>query len=582
MPKATFKKFISLSAREKLSILFAQPIIIALMPRTFFRLYKNVLKKNDDSATGFSPLTSVILTYYMRIAELVKRYGSRGYFSETALGFSAKERFWLNPISLVAFNELKIRKFCILSACVFIFSISLVGIIEQNAWTILILFFMIPSSLFLLPFFRVVKPELLSWAFFPLAFYFFLKDYYVLSALVMLLISFLNFTVSLFAIESVLVFSVLSFNLGFGAITVFPAGLNLLISFVPFATSPFVKGLLEVLGGKKSKSRKEKFLGIRPNDLMLGFFYFLFALTFISDTAYFLFLFSALILFYINQALFRFADNHSFFRLFLILSTIFVIIGFNAYSFTAYLLLIYISSVGLFESIEDIIKEYPHLKQYSVEEAGLTAERFFSKVQNQARIAFEVENTEKDLAGFRGVFTHFEYILCKREIGLLPGEYLRLTQLDYYMKEYTKLNAKSSEETVKQKLEELGAEYVLVYSEEFAGVLKKWGYQKLAEISKEDLEKNYPGLELPGKGLYLFKSPFRNSFIVPEAPLIRRPNLIKFKAEAGNGYIVKYNYHPAWKAFLNKKRIKISRAQGGLSYIYIKAQEQGEVELIFS
>ena len=42
------------------------------------------------------------------------------------------------------------------------------------------------------------------------------------------------------------------------------------------------------------------------------------------------------------------------------------------------------------------------------------------------------------------------------------------------------------------------------------------------------------------------------SFIMLEAPLIRKPNLIKFKAEAEQKYIIKYNYHKGWKAFQNK------------------------------
>lgn len=581
MPKATFQKFIGFSLREKLSILFAQPIILFLIPRTYFRLYKDVLRgKHNDYETGFSAATAANLNYYNRIAEMVGKYSKKGYFSDTALGFSAKERFFLNPISLILFNRLKIRKFCIVTAVVLLFNILLIGAIEQNSWVFLLVFLIIPSSLFLMPFFRMAKPETFSWAFFPLAFYFFLNHYYFLSSLVVFLIAFLNFTTTLFTIASILVYSVLSINL-LGVLVVLPGGLKILIDFIPFLTSPFVKGLLEVLGGKNPKTRKEKFLAIRPNDLLIAFFYTIFSLTFFSNISFTIFLLVFLGLFFANQTLFRFADNHTFFRLFFLVSTIFLIMEFNLASFIAYILLIYISSVGLFEAVEDIIRDYPHLKPYSIEKASLAAEEFFEKVEYQARIAFETDNTEKDLAGFREILSHFEYVLFKKEVCLLPGEYLRLTQMDYFMEEYIKINSKSSEQTIKEKLEELGTEYVLAHSEDFAEKLREWGYKELSKMSYNDSKENYKGLEVPQKNLYLFKTPFRAPFIVPETPLIRKPNLIKFKAEAGKKYTIKYNYHKAFKAYQNKKEIKVLKSEGKLSYISLTAPDTGEVELVF-
>lgn len=591
-PKSSFKKFFAFSPKRKLSILFAQPIVIFLLPRTYWRIIKNVLIKNikGGEITGFSPHMAFIFTYYLRIDESVKKYGRGGYVYEDALGFSLKERFWLNSTALRIFNRLRIKKFTIMIALIFLSSVLFIGINENISFFLLVILILliVGSSLFLIPFFRLAKPEALSWAFFPLAFYTFFKGYYLSSALLGLLISLLNFTTTLFFIETIFFYSLFSANLTNGVLVLLFPLVKLLINFFPFLKRSFGKGIVEVLGGgRKVKSRSKSFLKLRPNDLYLGFFYFIFIGTFFitkAPLAYLVVLFVPLVVFFVNQMFFRFADNHTFYRLFFIIASTSLLIWFNPLTFFAYLTLLYVSSIGLLENIEDIIKHYPHLKPYSIKRANDFFENFFNKVESNSRILFEREDTEKEMAGFALILYYFEYIFLKRGIELPPMEYFRLTQTDYFMEEYVKINAKSGKEIIEEKFKELGGNYLLVYSEDFANNLKNWKYEKLGKISRKDFKKYFQGLEeeLPEKELYLFRPPFTTSLIEPEVSLKKDPNYMEFNAESRKEYVIKYNYHPNWEAYQEGKRIETYRAKGKLSYIALRVEKQGKVELKFN
>ena len=120
-------KFFSL--RNRLAILFSQPLLILLLPRTYWRLAKNVFhpQKIGSDVIGFSPHMSLILSWYLRTANCVHKYGRNGYVFEDGLGLSLKERFWLNSIALKIYGQLKIQKFTLLASLLLLSSLCLIG-----------------------------------------------------------------------------------------------------------------------------------------------------------------------------------------------------------------------------------------------------------------------------------------------------------------------------------------------------------------------------------------------------------------------------------------------------------------------
>lgn len=595
--KKFHKKF---SLKEKIIILFPQPILLLFLPRTYLRIYKNVIKLNNKSTefvTGFSSHMAITLPYYLRFGENVEKYGKRGYVYEDALGFSLKERFWFNPTALRIFNKLKIQRYTILTATILLTSIVFIGILEGVSLVKLAVLIILigGSSLFLIPFFRLIKPEILSWAFFPLAFYTFLEGYYLSSAVICLIISVLNFTTTLLIVETIALYSLFSANLVSGVLVLIVPATKLLFDSIPFfkksiaidSKNSFLSGLLEVLGGYSAKSRTDNFLKLGIQNIYLCFIYFVFVISFIVQglsLGYLIILINPLILFILNQKFCRVADTDTFYRLFFVISSVFVILHPTFLSIIAYIMLIYISPATMIEMFENTYKYYPHLRAYSIKNSEKFLKSFFSRIPDKSRIVFEAKDTETNIAGFFTVFSYFEYILSKRSIEFLPMEWLRMTQFDYFMKEYVKINSKSSKEMIEEKCRELGVDYIIVCSKDFANNLTVWGYEKIGELKWGELKERLFNLDkdIPKKNLCLFKIPFATGLISPITSLKRKPNYMEFDGKAGVEYIIKYNYHPSWNACQNGKEVKIYKAKGRLSYLSLQLKKNGKVKFRFN
>jgi len=580
------------SLENKLATFFSIPFLIFILPRTYWRLFKNVTipSKEDHYITGFSSHMALILTWYLRIADCVKKYGRHGYIYEDGLGSSLKERFWSNSFSLKIYNTLKIKKFTILTVVILLFNIILIGFLQNSPWPLIIVLILliIGSPLFLISFFRLSKPEILSWAFFPLVIYFFLNGYYLVSGLFLIFIAFLNFTTTLLTIETILLCSLVSNSFINGILISIIPLVILAIDFIPFLRGSIINGVLEALGGRRAKSRTDEFLRIRLNDLYLIFFYLIFIVTFVIKDASFIhvvLLINPLILFIIDRNIFRFADNNTFFRFFFALSTVFVLMNPHFLVFLAYIIFLYMSPLSMLEVFESIPKEYPHLKPHSIKKSKEFLEKTFSPISNQSRIVFEIKDTEKSLSGFSTLLYYFEYIFIKRGIELLPMEWLRMNQTDYLINEYVKINKESDQETIEEKLKELGAQYLIAHSSEFINKLKQWGYQNVIIIRWQDIKKtlwDFKGVLIPEKDLFIFKVPFSTSFIEPETNLTRKPNQMEFNAQANKEYIIKYNYHPSWQVWQNNKEIPVYKAKGNLSYLALSPKESGQMVLKFN
>ncbi|OIO48094.1 MAG: hypothetical protein AUJ33_00440 [Parcubacteria group bacterium CG1_02_40_25] len=583
-------KFFSL--RNRLAILFSQPLLILLLPRTYWRLAKNVFhpQKIGSDVIGFSPHMSLILSWYLRTANCVHKYGRNGYVFEDGLGLSLKERFWLNSIALKIYGQLKIQKFTLLASLLLLSSLCLIGWHEKIPTYQLIIFITLcgASSLFLIPFLRLAKPETLSWSFAPLAFYAVFTGHYYIAGIMCLIISIANFTTTLLVSICILTYAIASNNILNGIFVIFTSSLKLGYDLWPFFKNSLVKGILEILGGNKPKSRHDDFLRLRPNDLYLSFFYLLYVATLIfsqKSLAYVLVLLIPWIIYINNQNLFRFADSNTFFRLFFILTSLITLLNPTPLIFISYLMLIFLSPLCLLEVIEDVVDHYPHIKAYSIKKPKEYLKKVFSPIPSHSRIIFETHNSEKNMSGFSTLLFFFESLFLEKGTELIPMEWLRATQMNYFINEFTKINQYSNQATIKEKCQEIGANYLLVYSEKFAQQLREWNYQKTLTIKWRQLKKyfwNFDRLTIPEKNLYLFKPPFAISLIEPSTHLLKQPNLLKFEANPKTQYIIKYNYHPSWQATQGQKKITIKPSNGKLSFITLNIKKAGSVILHFN
>lgn len=580
-----------LSWENKLTVLFSQPLLMSLLPRTYWCVISNILipKRGNVHVTGFSPHMAILLTWYLRVHKCIKRYGSHGYAYEDGLGFSLKGRFWLNPLALRIYHALRLKNFVLFTTLVLFAGLAFIGFSQEvSSWKILLLLFFIGGSpLFLIPFFRLAKPETFSWAFVPVALWAFSHGHVLVSSLLLLMIALLNFTVLLLTGQTILLVALFSGMFFQGVLALIPAALVLLYDLFPFMKRSFASGLLEVLGGRSAQSRSDEFLRVRPADLYLLFFYILFiAAAYVSrvPVAWLLALVSAFLLFVVDRNIFRFADNNTFFRFFFVLSTLILILHPTSLLLGAYLLFLYISPLALMESIERVWEKYPHLHSYSLEESTRYLQRHIARIPEQSRIAFEISDSEKSLAGFSTFLFYFEYLALEKGIEMIPMEWLRLTNLAYFTEEYVKMNGDSSRETIKSMCKELGASFIMAHSENFSSRLLSWGYEEIFRIRWKELKKylwNADRVLLPEKDIRLFSNPFQTSFVDPPAVLTRLPNSMEFFASSARPYLIRYNYHPSWKAYQNHNQIAITRADGKLKYLVVHPQAEGKVKLWF-
>jgi len=575
---------------QKIGLIFPQLFFLITLPRTYWKIYKNLFKfKNSESKliTGFSKQTALIFTWYLKNAECVKKYGSRGYAYEDGLGFSLKERFWLNSLSLKLYNKLKVKNFIFVAVSLLFLAIISIGYFQSISWLFigLLILLAIGSPLFLVSFFRFAKPEILSWGFFPLIIYAFFTQSYLIAIIFLTIVALLNFTTCILALETILLFALFSNNFVNGILVVIIPSIILALTLVPFLKSSFVTGVFENLGGRKMKSRQESLLKIRAEDLYLEFFYLLFVVSLISQKVsldYIILLINPLVLFIINQTLFRYSDNHTFFRFLFVIATMFTILHPSLLVFVLYLVFIYLSPAAILDVRKNIFSDFPYLKTCSLIKTNKFFEHFFSSIPAQSRIIFETQDTEKNMGGFRAIIVYFEYLLFKKGVELLPTEFLRLTQLQYFMQEYVKINNCSDKKIIEDKCKEIGANYILVYSKNFAENLKKWGYKKIKKLKWQELQEHLWDIEtIPKKNLYLFKMPFSTYLIEPTTCLKREPNRMTFNAEPEIEYIIKYTYHSDWQAFQGKEKIPIYQTQGKLSYLALCPKYKGKVRLEF-
>ena len=578
---------------EKITIIFSQPILLLLLPRTYWRLFCNVLRKNsnDDYVIGYSPHMAIVFTWYFRVAKCIKKYGRNGYVYEDGLGSSLKERFWLNPLTLKIFAYLKIRKFCLLGSVLLFGGILVIGFLQQIAvYKLLLLLFLIGGSpLYLIPFFRLAKPETLSWTLFLPTLYSFVTGHYVICAIGGLGIAILNFTVTLLLIETVFLVSISTSNLGWGMLVSALPILKLLLDLTPFFKKSYIKELRESLGEKKATSRSDNVLQFGIKGAYLALIYIIVSCFFLTKPlplTLLILLINPLAILIINRKLFRFADDHTFFRFFFVVVTLLVILQPILINFLAYLLLIYLSPLGLLEKAEDVIKDYPHLKPYSIRQSSAFLMNIFSQLRPGSRIIFEAKDTEKTLSGFTLLLYYFEFFLTKKDIELLPMEWLRITQLDYFMNEYVKINEGSPIEIINEKIRELGATYIMVYSEQFLAELKNHDFREVLSITSDQIKQNisqFNELNIPqDKNLYVLEPPFSTSLIEPETAITRTTNRMSFFAKQKTEYIIKCTYHPSWEARQNDQKINVYQAEHKLSYLALYSQIAGEIELIFN
>lgn len=594
-----------LSLLEKIKITISLFTVFNLLyraPKIIKTILKNtILFKEDinDEIIGFAYDMASRIPWYYKISNMINKYGLYGYVYEDGLGSSLKERFFHHYLTYgLLFNKLKVRRYTIISAFLFVVFIIIVGILMNN---LVVLFLVIPiiiiSPFFTFSYFTRSKPEILAWSFTPLLFYFIINGSLIPSALILIVLSFLSFSVLFFSSFSFFAFSLLG---GMNFVTLIliyiPVTIKISVDLFPFFKHIGIRTFENMLGQKKRYTvTEEGNFGLRPLEV-----FFIVAYSILPISLYFTdvglphvaMTVAPIVLMIVNYTVYRLADEHTFFRIFLVLSSFYAVV-YPSYLYLVCYTLVMLIHPNLFEyglnysnKVEDGLHEYPLIMPIKIGRESIDKiNDFFSKADVGSRIAFESDKiTIKNVGGYNNFSSLAEYITLNRELEILPGEWLRLYHRNFFINSLTSLNENSDIKAIIEICDEAGINYLLCYTKSFVDMLTKNDFKIVAELDYDVIQKSCVGEMLtPKKKLYLIKCPLETGIIEPLTNYIKKPNKIEFDAIKEQEYIIKYTYHPSWKAVQGGKELKVEKFEKkGLSFMMLKSITNEKIVMEFS
>lgn len=122
----------------------------------------------------------------------------------------------------------------------------------------------------------------------------------------------------------------------------------------------------------------------------------------------------------------------------------------------------------------------------------------------------------------------------------------------------------------------------MTHSDRFRQMLQGWGYREITVIRARDLKNHLWNTRgLPAEDLAVFEVPFPVSFISPSVPVRISPNAIEFEGKKNVEYIIRWNFHPSWKARQDSGEIPVYPVSLPVSFIGLRAMSDGVVNLRF-
>jgi hypothetical protein len=131
----------------------------------------------------------------------------------------------------------------------------------------------------------------------------------------------------------------------------------------------------------------------------------------------------------------------------------------------------------------------------------------------------------------------------------------------------------------------LGVSHLIVFSTETADALRANGYETVAVVDKEQTQKLSDVMHMPNTAITLFAAPGQPSVIEPAVRVKKIGNRLKWEAEAGKDYLIRYRFHSNFVATLEGQALALQSVPVvpglPLRFIRIQALRSGEITLEF-
>lgn len=145
--------------------------------------------------------------------------------------------------------------------------------------------------------------------------------------------------------------------------------------------------------------------------------------------------------------------------------------------------------------------------------------------------------------------------------------------------------SRQSVEKMSQLCSVLGVSHVMAFSTETANALQASGYDTVAVVEKQQTEKLSDVMHMPNTSITLFAAPGQPSLIEPPVRTKRAGNKLKWTAEAGRDYLIRYRFHRNFVATQEAQLVSVEPAPVlpglPLKFIRVKALHSEEITLEF-
>ena len=540
---------------------------------------------------GFNKSFAPITFWYETAGKKQLQYGCWGYCHSEEFGKSQREKFYLHYLSYgYLLNKLGFRRYYGLAAMLYLASfVTVFAASGKWMWGVILLLLILLSPYFTFSFLSYAKPENIAWFLAIPAFFCASGGLFIPLAVLLLVSTYLSFTVFFFISVGVIALFCNQPNPMF-LLAFVPAGIKLSVDFYFVARHNFHLELLHIISGKggdkRSVSHRRYGIQYIPHQyLALGMIsVILLILQLLLHIDAWPVTITFILLLIINFLFVRIADGESFYRLFLstilfsLLSTasiFFLIAG-------AFILLVNPKCVDDHKLIagQGSSEIYPPVEKIVwTREQDKSVEEYIGKVKPGSRVLFEYTD-HVALSPFRNILSILEAKLFDKEVELLPHELTFYTNPQFSYDESSHLSPNGDLDAIDKLLESCSISYVMVFSEVLLNNLLVRGYQLLSEFKLDNLRGFVHEARIPAEAIYLLYCGNDYNFCSDSSAILEHhPNRMVLKGvKEGHEYVIQYTYHKDWQAYQNTQRLLITPIEVyGLKFMQVKAKDSQDI-----
>ncbi len=576
-------------------------------PFTPFFLIKNIIniikaywiclfsKTKEGEVKGFNKIYAPLSFWYENVGKKQLRFGCWGYCYYDEFGDSQRERFYHHYLSYgYLLNKLGFQRYYALSIMLFITSYLIVFIIAGNwFWGLLLFPVVLISPYFTFSFFSCTKPENIAWFLVLPAFYCAAQGLILPLGILILISSYLSFTVFFMMSTGVIALGLVQLNpqLLFAFI---PVSIKLIVDLYPALTGGMIKQIVIVVSGKKGNkiSTSHRKYGIKTipiqHMVMLIFSIFLCIIQFLLNNITFSITITFVILLTVNFLFLRIADTQTFHRYFLTILLCSLLITPDVISYVVILPILFTN----YKFVDDIHSydnningQYPPLDRIIWTKIQNKAiDEFIRSVKPGARVLFEYTG-HVALSPFRNILSILEAKLADKYIELLPHELTFYSHPDFAYNHSVHLSNQGNIDILNKVLESCNISYVMVFHPELKEKLINNKYVLISEITSDMFNGFLSDKTIPCNHLYLLARGKHDDFYHDSGVTLKQfsNRMVLEGVRPGKEYIIPFTFHRKWKAMQGSVKIPLFPDERyDINFIKFVTKNSSEVKLTFN